>query len=337
MTTMRALQFATPNGALELVTRDLPSPGPGLALVKVGACGVCHSDLAVKGGAFPGLTLPRVPGHEVVGTVHEVGAGVRGFAAGDRVGIGWHGGHCFVCDPCRSGDFILCREQQICGISYDGGYAEYVVVPAEALARVPKELSDVEAAPLMCAGVTTFNALRNAGLRAGDLVAVQGLGGLGHLGVQFARAFGFHTVAVGRGQDKRALAERLGAHDYVDAGAGNPAAALQKLGGARAVLATAPSRDAVEGLIDGLASGGQLLLIGVFPEPVRVSPMQVIIQRRRLQGWPSGTAKDSEDCLRFAALTGIRPMTETFALADGEHAMAHMVSGKVRFRAVLVP
>jgi len=337
MTTMRALQWSKPNTALEPVTRDVRAPGPGQVQVKVGACGVCHSDLAVKSGAFPGLTLPRVPGHEVVGVVSDVGAGVRGFKAGDRVGIGWHGGHCFVCDPCRAGDFILCREEKICGISYDGGYAEYVVVPAEALARVPKELSDVEAAPLMCAGVTTFNALRNAGLRPGDVVAVQGLGGLGHLGIQFARAFGFHTVAVGRGADKRPLAEQLGAHDYLDAGAGSPAEALQKLGGARAVLATAPSRDAVESMIDGLSTGGQLLLVGVFPEPVRVSPMQVIIQRRRIQGWPSGTAKDSEDCLRFAALSGVRPMTETFALAEAEHAIDHMLSGKVRFRAVLVP
>jgi D-arabinose 1-dehydrogenase-like Zn-dependent alcohol dehydrogenase len=337
MTTTRAAQVTAPNAPLELVSRELRAPGPGQVQIAVRACGVCHSDLMVKAAAFPGMALPRVPGHEVVGVVSEVGAGVRGFSAGDRVGVGWHGGHCFVCDPCRAGDFIMCREEKICGIHYDGGYAQHLIAPAEALARVPDELSDVDAAPLMCAGITTFNALRNARLRPGDLVAVQGLGGLGHLGVQFARASGFHTVAVARGQDKRALAEKLGAHDYVDSAAGDPAAALQKLGGAAAVLATAPSAAAVESVIGGLGPGGQIILVGAFQEPLPVSAMAVIMQRRAVQGWPSGTAKDSEDTLRFALRHGVRPMTETFPLDQANEAIEHMLSGKVRFRAVLVP
>lgn len=337
MTTMRAARFTKPGGALEQFTPEVATPGPGHVQIKVSACGVCHSDVVVKGGSFPGMTLPRIPGHEVIGVVSAVGSGVKDFKDGDRVGVGWHGGHCFVCDFCRAGDFILCVEEKVCGIHYDGGYAEYLVVPAEALARVPKELSDVEAAPLMCAGVTTYNALRNARLRPGDTVVVQGIGGLGHLGVQFARASGFRTIAVGRGADKAGLAAKLGAHEYVDSGAGDAAAALQKLGGAHAIIATAPSAEAVAGMVPALRPGGELLLIAAFAEPVPVDPLTVILKRRAVQGWPSGTAKDSEDCLRFCAMTGIRPMTETFPLSDAENAMQHMLSGKVRFRAVLVP
>lgn len=335
MTKTRVAQVTEAGGPFELETKELGAPGTGQVALTVRACGVCHSDAMVKEGAFPDLELPRVPGHEVIGVISEVGESVRGFAEGDRVGVGWHGGHCFVCGACRDGDFITCEKGQICGISYDGGYAERLVAPAEALARVPDDLSDVDAAPLLCAGVTTFNALRNARLRAGDLVAVQGLGGLGHLAVQFAARMGFHTVALSRGEDKKDLARELGAHEFIDSEAEDPAEALRKLGGARVVLATAPSAKAVAGVVEGLARDGQLLLIAAFDEPVPVPPLALIPQRRAIQGWPSGTAKDSEETLRFCALHGIRPMVETFSLDDVEEAYEKMQSGKVRFRSVL--
>lgn len=331
----RFAQIAAPNGPFVVGTRAVPTPGAGEVRVRVHACGVCHSDDFVKTGAFPGLVLPRVPGHEVAGVVDAVGPGVRGWKTGERVGVGWHGGHCFVCDPCRRGDFIVCREGKVCGISYDGGYADHVVVPAEALARIPDGLRDAEAAPLLCAGVTTFNALRHSPAKPGDVVAVQGLGGLGHLGVQFASRMGFRTVALARGADKRALAMELGASDYVDTSAENPAAALNARGGAAVVLATAPSADAVTAVIDGLAPGGQLLLVAAVLDPMPISALALIGARRSIQGWPSGTAKDSEDTLAFAAATGIRPRIETFPLERANDAFERMHSGKARFRAVL--
>jgi len=331
----RYAQIAVANGPFVLGTRAIPTPGPGQVLVRVHACGVCHSDSFVKAAAFPGLALPRVPGHEVAGVVAGLGAGVRGWREGDRVGVGWHGGHCFVCDACRRGDFMVCREEKICGISYDGGYADHVVVPAEAVARIPDGLSDTDAAPLLCAGITTFNALRHSPAGPGDLVAVQGLGGLGHLAVQFASKMGFRTVALARGAEKRSFALELGASDYVDTAVENPAAALQARGGAAVVLATAPSAAAVTAVIDGLSPDGQLLLVAAVLEPLAVSALALIGARRSIQGWPSGTAKDSEDTLAFAAAQGIRPRNELFPLERVADAYERMESGKVRFRAVL--
>jgi D-arabinose 1-dehydrogenase-like Zn-dependent alcohol dehydrogenase len=331
----RFAHIATANGPFVLGTRSVPTPGPGQVLVRVHACGICHSDGFVKAAAFPGLVLPRVPGHEVAGVIAGLGAGVRGWREGDRVGVGWHGGHCFVCDACRSGDFIVCREGRVCGISYDGGYADHLVAPAEALARIPDALGDAEAAPLLCAGITTFNALRRSPAGAGDLVAVQGLGGLGHLAVQFASRMGFRTVALARGADKRALALELGATDYVDTAVENPAEALQARGGAAVVLATAPSAAAVTAVIEGLRAGGQLLLVAAVLEPLPVSALSLIGSRRSIQGWPSGTAKDSEETLAFAAATGIRPRIETFPLERVADGFERMQSGKARFRAVL--
>lgn len=335
MATYRAVQVSTPNGPLEPVERAAPTPGPTQVLVRVRACGVCHSDHLVRGGAFPGLVLPRVPGHEIAGVIEAVGAGVRPWKVGDRVGVGWHGGHCFVCDRCRSGDFITCREARICGLSYDGGYAELMVAPQEALARMPDALPDAEAAPLLCAGVTTFNALRHSPARPGDLVAVQGLGGLGHLAVQFAAKMGFRTVAIARGADKRTFAEDLGADDYIDSQAESAGAALAARGGAKVVLATAPSRAAVEDVLAGVGVDGQLLLIAALAEPLTVPTVGLLLGRRAIQGWPSGTAKDSEETLAFAARTGVRPRIETFPLARVDEAFERMTTGKVRFRSVL--
>jgi D-arabinose 1-dehydrogenase-like Zn-dependent alcohol dehydrogenase len=331
----RYAHIAAANGPFVLGTRAVPTPGPGQVLVRIRACGVCHSDDFVKTGAFPGLQLPRVPGHEVAGVVAGLGSGVRGWKEGDRVGVGWHGGHCFVCDSCRRGDFITCREGKVCGISYDGGYADHLIAPAEALARIPNALSDTDAGPLMCAGITTFNALRNSPARSGDLVAVQGIGGLGHLAVQFASRMGFRTVAIARGADKRALALDLGAHDYIDTTSEKPADALMARGGAKVVLATAPNADAVTAVLDGIGPGGQLLLVAAVLEPLPVSALALIGPRRSIQGWPSGTAKDSEDTLAFAAATGVRPRIETFPLERVEEAFQRMHSGKARFRAVL--
>jgi D-arabinose 1-dehydrogenase-like Zn-dependent alcohol dehydrogenase len=335
MTTMMAAQFPSPNAALELVKRNVPEPGAGQVLLRVRACGICHSDLFVQGGAFPGLTLPRVPGHEVAAVVESVGPGVRPWQPGDRVGVGWHGGHDFICDSCRVGDFMTCREEHITGFAYDGGYAEHMVARAEALARIPDELGDVEAAPLMCAGVTTFNSLRNSPARPGDLVAVQGIGGLGHLAVQFSHHMGFRTVAIGRGADKHPLAEQLGANDYIDSTKGSAGQALAKMGGARVIVATAPDAAAVEDAMTGLGVSGQLLLIAAVAEPVKVPGLSMIGLRQSIRGWPAGHAKDSEDTLRFAATTGIRPMVETFPLSRAGEGFARMTSGKARFRVVL--
>jgi D-arabinose 1-dehydrogenase-like Zn-dependent alcohol dehydrogenase len=335
MPTMKAMQVSQPGGNFELVERAIPQPGRGQVRIKVEACGICYSDSLVKEGHWPGLEYPRVPGHEIAGRIDAVGADVTNWKPGQRVGIGWHGGHCFVCEPCRRGDFNLCKFQKITGITFDGGYQEFLVVQAEAVAAIPDDLPADQAAPLLCAGITVFNSMRNAGAMAGDLVAVQGIGGLGHLGIQYARQMGFHTVAIGRGGDKAALARKLGAHDYVDTNTGSAAEALQKLGGARLILATAPDSKAMTALVDGLAGGGKLLVVGASSEPLSVTPLQLIGQRRALQGWPSGTAMDSEDTLKFSALTGVRPMIEKYPLAKAAEGYQQMISGKARFRVVL--
>lgn len=335
MPSMKAIQVSKPGGNFELVERPIPQPARAQVRIKVEACGICHSDVLVKEGLWPGLPYPRIPGHEVAGKIDAVGEGVTQWQVGQRVGVGWHGGHCFVCDACRRGDFVLCRNEKITAIHFDGGYAEYMIAPAEAVAAMPDDLPAVDAAPLMCAGITTFNALRNTGARAGDLVAVQGIGGLGHLGIQYARQMGFRTVAIGRGGDKEALAKKLGAHDYVDTNNGSPADALQRLGGARVVLATAPDSKAMTALVDGLAKGGELLVVGVGPDALSISPLQIVLVRKTIQGWPSGTAKDSEDTLNFSVLTGVRAMIEKYPLEKAAEAYDQMMSGRARFRAVL--
>lgn len=334
-TKMRAVEVAKPGSGFALVERPVPDPAPGRVRIAVEACGICHSDAFVKDGTYPGLTYPRIPGHEVVGRVDAVGAGVAAWQPGQRVGVGWHGGHCGVCEACRAGDFIECERGLVCGFSYDGGYAEFMVAPQEALAAVPDALDPVAAAPLLCAGVTTFNSLRNSGARAGDLVAVQGIGGLGHLGVQYARALGFRTVALSRGAEKRALALELGAHEYVDQETGDAAAALQKLGGARVILATAPNAQLMSSLVGGLGRNGSLLVVGATADPIQVSPFQLIGGRRRVQGWPSGTAKDSEETLAFSALNGVASRNETFPLEKVNDAFQRMITNRARFRVVL--
>jgi D-arabinose 1-dehydrogenase-like Zn-dependent alcohol dehydrogenase len=335
MSKMKAVQVGKAGGNFEIVERPIPEPGRAQVRIKVEACGICHSDVLVKEGLWPGLQYPRVPGHEIAGRIDAVGADVTQWKPGQRVGVGWHGGHCFVCDSCRRGDFVLCQVEKITAIHFDGGYAEYIVVPAEAVAAMPDELPADLAAPLMCAGITVYNSLRNAGARAGDTVAIQGIGGLGHLGIQYARQMGFRTVAIGRGRDKEALAKKLGAHEYIDTDAGAPAVALQRLGGARVVLATAPDSKSMSALVDGLAPGGELLVVGATMDPLNITPLQLIMARRTVQGWPSGTAKDSEDTLRFSVLSGVRPMIERYPLEKVTEAYQQMISGKARFRVVL--
>ncbi|MGB5681333.1 MAG: alcohol dehydrogenase [Polyangiales bacterium] len=331
---MKAMVVREAGGPFELEERDIPAPGPGEVRIKVEACGICHSDAFVKFGQFPGLQLPRAPGHEVAGIIDEVGEGVDVFSPGDRVGVGWHGGHCFKCDPCRRGDFINCRNQQVCGISYDGGYQEYMVCPWHAAARIPDGLDAADAAPLLCAGITTFNALRNSGAKPGDVVAVQGVGGLGHLALQYARRMGFHTVALSRGKDKEELARKLGAHTYIDAKTQNEVEELQKLGGADVILATAPSGKAIEGVIDGLSGRGKLMLVAAAPDPFSVNAF-AMLSGKQVHGWPSGTAIDSEDTMRFSALTDVRPQIERFPLEGANEAFAKVMDNTIRFRAVL--
>ena len=303
--------------------------------IKVQACGVCHSDVLTKEGAWPGIEYPRVPGHEVAGIIDEVGAGVSEWKKGQRVGVGWHGGQDGTCRECRRGDFRNCRNLKIAGLSYDGGYQQYMVAPVEALAAIPETLSDTEAAPLLCAGITTYNALRHSGALPGDLVAVQGIGGLGHLGIQFANKFGYRVAAIGRGPENAALAKKLGASVYIDSQSSNATEALQKLGGAQVILATAPNSKAMSELIDGLASNGKLMVVGATFDPIEVTPIQLISGSRSIQGWASGTPADSEDTLRFAELTGVRPMIETYPLEKAGEAYARMMSGKAQFRVVL--
>jgi D-arabinose 1-dehydrogenase-like Zn-dependent alcohol dehydrogenase len=332
---MRAVQVARPGGPLEIVEREVPAPGAGEVRIKVEACGICHSDSMVKEGLWPGISYPRVPGHEVVGIVDAVGAGVTQFQAGQRVGVGWHGGHCGMCDACRSGDFFGCTVAlKVTGISFDGGYAEYMVAPAVAVARVPDDLDPIDAAPLMCAGITTYNALRNSGARPGDLVAIHGLGGLGHLGVQYAAKMGFKTVAIARGAEKATLAKQLGAVHYIDSDAKDPAAELQKLGGAKAILATVTSGEAMSAVQGGLALNGMMMLIGAAPS-MQVSPIFLLSGRRSVKGWYSGTAIDSQDTLAFSVLSGVRSMNEIYPLEKAAEAYDRMMSGKARFRVVL--
>ncbi len=335
MAKMRAVQISHANGPLELVERDIPEPGPEQVRIKVEACGICHSDAFTKEGIFPGIRYPIVPGHEIAGHIDAVGPGVTPWQTGQRVGVGWHGGHCRRCEPCRRGDFINCRNLKIPGISYDGGYAEYLVAPAEALALIPDDLEAERAAPLLCAGITTYNALRNSGARAGDLVGILGIGGLGHLGVQFAAKMGFETVAIARGRDKEALARKLGAQHYLDSKAQNVAAELTRLGGARVILATVTSAKAMSAVIGGLGVNGKLLVVGASADPIEVSPVQLISARRSIQGWPSGTAIDSEDTLAFSVMSGVRPMIETMPLERAAAAYERMMSGNARFRMVL--
>ena len=332
---MKAAQVPAPGADFQIVEREIPKPGAGHVRIKVQACGVCHSDVLTKEGALPGIQYPRVPGHEVVGVIDEVGEGVSAWEKGRRVGVGWHGGHDGTCDRCRRGDFGNCRNMKIAGISYDGGYQEYMLAPSEALAAIPESLNDAEAAPLLCAGITTFNALRHGNASPGDLVAVQGVGGLGHLGIQFANKFGYRVAAVGRGAENAALARKLGASVYIDSRARNAAEELQKLGGAKVILATAPSAKAMSALIDGLGPNGRLMVIGADFDAIEVTPVQLITGSRAIQGWASGTPADSEDTLRFAELTGVRPMIETYPLEKAAEAYARMMSGDAQFRVVL--
>ena len=335
VTPMKSAQISRPGGDFEIVEREIPNPGAGEVRIKVQACGVCHSDVFTKEGWWPGIEYPRVPGHEVAGIVDQLGPGVAGWREGQRVGVGWHGGHDGTCLQCRRGDFGNCRNLKISGISYDGGYQQYMVAPVEALTAIPEGLGDVEAAPLLCAGITTYNALRHSGAVPGDLVAVLGIGGLGHLGIQFAAKFGFRVAAIGRGSESEPLARKLGASLYIDNKSTNAAEALQKLGGAQVILATAPSSKAMSDVVDGLAPNGKLMVVGASSDPIQVTPVQLIMGNRTIQGWASGTPTDSEDTLRFAELSGVRPMIETYPLERAAEAYARMMSGDAQFRVVL--
>jgi len=335
MPRMHAVQVQSANGPFQFVERDIPDPPAQHVRIKVQACGICHSDAFTKLGAFPGIQYPRVPGHEVVGIVDAVGERVPNWKPGAHVGVGWHGGHCGHCGPCRQGDFVLCVNAKVPGIAYDGGYADYMIAPFEALAAIPDELSSAEAAPLLCAGITTFNALRHSGATPGAVVAVLGIGGLGHLGVQFAAKMGYHTVAIARGKDKEPLARQLGAHAYIDSTSQNVAAELTRLGGARVILATVTDSASMSAALGGLANDGKLLVVGASMQPIEVPPLLLISGRRSVSGWPSGTASDSEDTLDFSVLTAIRPMIETYPLERAAEAYERMMSGKARFRVVL--
>ncbi len=332
---MRTIQIAAPGKPLQLVDREIPTPKPDWVRIRVHACGVCHSDSLALEGQWPGLRYTLVPGHEIAGVIDEIGSAVTTWKKGQRVGVGWYGGHCGVCIACRRGDLINCHTAKITGFTHDGGYSEYVVSPAQALAAIPDDLSFEDAGPLMCAGVTTFNALRHSHAMPGDLVAIEAIGGLGHLGVQFANKFGYRTVAIARGADAKDLALKLGAHAYIDSDSTNPAEELQRMGGAKAILSTVPSGKAMSGMIDGLGDNGKLMVIGASAEPIEVSPIQLIKSMRSIQGWAAGVAADSEDTLSFSAMTGVRPMIEKFPLEKAQQAYDRMMSGKARFRVVL--
>jgi len=335
MSKMRAVQVSRPNGPFELVEREIPEPGAGAVRIKVQACGVCHSDSVTKDGSIPGIQYPRVPGHEVIGVIDALGPSVAGWKVGQRVGVGWNGGYCGYCDPCRRGQFFGCQiAGQTTGVTYDGGYADYMVAPASALAVVPDGLSAEEAGPLMCAGLTTFNALRNSGARPGDLVAVLGLGGLGHLGVQFAAKMGFKTVAIARGSDKGTQAKELGAQYYIDSQAQDPAAELIKLGGAKIILATVTNGAAMSATIGGLGNEGKLMVLGAA-QSLEVPPLFLIFGSRSVAGWYSGTSIDSQDTLSFSVISGVRSMNEVFPLEQAPEAYERMMSGRARFRVVL--
>lgn len=335
MPLMKAAQVSRPKGPIEIVEKEIPVPSAGTVRIKVEACGICHSDSFTVDGTYPGIKYPRTPGHEVAGVIDALGEGVLGWKVGQRVGVGWNGGYCNHCTSCRRGDFITCQNLQVSGVSYDGGYAEYMVAPANALALIPQELSPLEVGPLMCAGITTFNALRNSGARPGDLVAVLGIGGLGHLAVQFASKMGFHTIAIARGMDKEPLARELGAHGYIDSQSMNPAVALRKLGGARIILATVTNAQAMSAVIEGLGINGKLLVVGASTDPINVAPLTLIRSRLSISGWPSGTSMDSQDTMAFCALTGVRSMNEIYPLEKANEAYERMISGQARFRVVL--
>ena len=332
---MKVAQVPKAGADFEIVERDIPQPGTGEVRIRVQACGVCHSDVLTKEGGWPGIVYPRVPGHEVAGVIDEVGAGVRQWQRGQRIGVGWHGGQDGTCLACRRGDFANCANLRVPGISFDGGYGDYMVAPVEAVAAMPESLDAAEAAPLLCAGITTFNALRHSGALPGELVAVQGIGGLGHLGIQFAQKFGYKVAAIGRGPENAVLARKLGASTYIDSTATNAAAELQKLGGARVILTTAPSGKAMSSLVNGLGMNGRMMVVGAAPDPIEITPPQLIFGRKSVQGWSSGIPTDSEDTLRFAELTGVRPMIEKYPLTKVNDAYARMMSGKAQFRVVL--
>jgi len=332
---MRSVQVSKPKGPLEIAERDIPEPAPRQVRIKVQACGICHGDSITKDGLFPGIRYPRVPGHEVAGIIDSVGKDVTEWKIGQRVAVGWHGGHCGHCESCRRGDFLACSYAQVPGISYDGGYADYMVAPVEAIVSIPDELSFPEAAPLMCAGITTYNALRNSGAHAGDVVAVLGIGGLGHLGIQFASKMGFRTIAIGRGNDKEEIVRKLGAIQYIDSKSQNPVEELSKLGGAKVILGTVPSGKAMSSVLGGVAANGKLIIIGDSEEMIEVPTKLMLLGHRSIIGWPSGTSIDSQDTLSFSVLSGVRSMNETFPLERAAEAFDRMMSGKARFRAVL--
>lgn len=332
---MKAVQVPKAGGDFEIVEKEIPKPAANEVLIKVEACGICHSDMFVKEGAFPGIEFPRVPGHEVVGKIEETGKDVHHLKSGQRVGVGWHGGHCFVCNSCRRGDFINCHNAKICGISYDGGYQEYMVAPHEACAVIPDELKSTDAAPLLCAGITVYNALRNSPARPGDVVAIQAIGGLGHLAIQYANKMGFNTVAISSSDAKKELALDLGARHYINTSVHDPSEEMQKLGGASVILATAPSGESMEQLINGLGINGKMVVVGAEPTPFKVSPFQLLMGRKSIGGWPSGTAVDSEDTLNFSWMTNSLPMIETYPLEKASEAYEKMMSNKARFRVVL--
>ncbi len=332
---MKAIRVEQPKGPFKLVDEKIVEPSRGHVRIRVHACGICHSDSFTKDGSWPGITYPRSPGHEIAGVIEALGEDAWDWKLGDRVGVGWHGGHCTKCDPCRRGDFVNCRVLKVPGISYDGGYAAHVIAPVEALAHVPDALRPEEVAPLMCAGITTFNALRRSGAMPGDLVAIQGIGGLGHLGIQFAAKFGYDVIAIGRGEDKQPLALKLGARRYIDTDKQDVAAEMSKEGGAAVILATASDPKAIGALVDGLGVRGRLVIVGASAEPFAVSSLQLIGAQRSIIGWPAGTSRDSEDTLKFAAATGVRAMIETFPIEDAAQGYDRMITGKVRFRAVL--
>ncbi|HKK47050.1 MAG TPA: alcohol dehydrogenase [Balneolaceae bacterium] len=335
MSTMKAMQVPAAGEKFELVDKEIPTPAENEVLIKVQACGICHSDAFVKDGLMPGIEYPQIPGHEVIGTIEKTGANVNLWDEGQRVGVGWHGGHCHQCEACRNGDFINCKNAKVTGIHFDGGYAEYMVAPETAIADIPESLDSAEAAPLLCAGITTFNALRNSDLGPGDVVAVQGVGGLGHLALQYANKFGCEVVALSRGTDKQELAFGLGAHHFIDTEKDNPAEALQEMGGADVILATAPNSEAITSVIDGLARNGELKVVAATANPIEVTPFQLITGRKSISGWPSGDAKDSEDTLEFSALTDIAPKIETYPLEKANKAYDRMINNEARFRVVL--
>jgi D-arabinose 1-dehydrogenase-like Zn-dependent alcohol dehydrogenase len=333
--TMKVAQISKPGGEFEIRDREIPKPGAAAVRIKVQACGICHSDAFTKDGSWPGIQYPRVPGHEVVGVIDELGDRVTGWKKGQRVGVGWHGGHDGTCRACQRGDFRNCQNGKVPGISYDGGYQQYMVAPVEAVVAISESLSDTDAAPLLCAGITMFNSLRHSGASPGDLVAIQGIGGLGHLGIQFAHKFGYQVAAIGRGAENEPLAKKLGASVYIDSKSTNAAAALQKLGGAQVVIATVPSSKAMSELFDGLGPNGKLIVIGAAFDPLEITPIQLITGSRSVQGWASGTTADEDDTLRFAELTGVRPMIETYPLEKAAEGYERMLSGKAQFRVVL--